>query len=566
MTRAGKWKLGVRVLLGAAMLIAAAVISLRPPVRVPYVEFSRMLRGGEIASVALGEGAMMRVTTTGGAEFSTENPRKENYKETLLEQGVEVTEPGANPAGALVAGVLIGGVLWLMLRQQGKGMARKIGGMEAEAAVPTITFDDVAANEEARRSLRGLVDFIKNPTKYAAYGARIPHGVLLYGPPGTGKTMMARALAGEAGVPFYAVSGSDFVQMYVGVGASRVRDLFKKAHKAERAVIFIDEIDALGKKRESQNDEREQTLNALLTEMSGFSANEGVVVLAATNRLDTLDAALLRPGRFDRQLEIGLPGRKERLQILTLHAGNKPMADDVDLEKVAADTVYFSGAMLESMLNEAAIRAAQHGGEAITAKDIADAMQTVLVGEEKAERGDVSLHEKRVTAVHEAAHALITLRRLPDCRLAQVSIIPSTKGAAGYSMAIQPDRMFLSRRELEAHIAVALAGRAAEQLTFGEDRVTTGASNDLQKATELMSRMCLEWGMDDAMGPMARGALAQVSPIGQSEIATMQARLAAIYQQVLAELERENDTLVRIADALEQQEMLTGEQVLAIAG
>lgn len=567
MTKAAKWKLASKILLAAAMLIAAAVLAYRPLPKLPYREFTDMLALGKVDSILLGESPTMQVTAQDGQRYQTENPRKEGYKEYLLDLGVSVGEATSQPISTVVGIALLCLVLGVGLARQGKGKGgiAKYAAMESvESAVPSITFEDVAANDEARASLRGLVDFIRNPGRYAAYGARIPHGVMLYGPPGTGKTLMARALAGEAGVPFYAVSGSDFVQVYVGVGASRVRELFKKARKAERAVIFIDEIDALGKKRESGNDEREQTLNALLTEMSGFSAQEGVVVLAATNRLDTLDEALLRPGRFDRQIEVGLPGKEERLRILQVHARNKPVVEDVDWSDVAANTVYFSGAKLESMLNEAAILAARRDAGAITRQDIDRAMQTILVGEEKENRGGVSALEKRVTAVHEAAHALVTLLALPESKLSQVSIIPSTKGAAGYSMAIQPDRMFHTREELEAHIQVALAGRAGEELIFGAEKVTTGAANDLQRATELISRMCFEWGMDAGIGPLSRLALRDTLPLGEGEQSLLRSNAAALYERTLTLLRRHQKALLNIAGALEERELLTGEAVQAL--
>ena len=363
-----------------------------------------------------------------------------------------------------------------------------------ECSVPSTRFADVAANDEALESLQDLVEFIKEPEKFSHLGARIPRGVLLYGMPGTGKTLMARALAGEAGVPFFAVNGADFVEMYVGVGASRVRTLFQKARKAGRAVIFFDEIDAIGKKRTNQNDEREQTLNALLSEMSGFRDGDGIVVLAATNRVDTLDEALLRPGRFDRRIEVPLPSLAERLKILEVHARNKPLSADVSLQDVAAETALFSGARLESLLNEAAIVAAKRSGTVISQSDLDKAMDTMLFGMDKP--GGLSYRqEKEQTAAHEAGHALLTALLLPESAIRKVSIIPTGKGAAGYSMAIPPEKLFYQKRELLHHIAVALAGREAEVLFSGEDNLSTGAANDIEKAAGLAQRMVTEWGM-----------------------------------------------------------------------
>ncbi len=436
-------------------------------------------------------------------------------------------------------------------------------GMEPIIDIPNQQFADVAALDEAVDSLRGLVDVLKEPEKYARYGARAPRGVLLYGPPGTGKTLLARALAGEAGVPFYTVSGSDFVQMYVGVGASRVRDLFRKARKAGKAVIFIDEIDALGGRREGGNDEREQTLNALLTEMSGFRGDEGIIVLAATNRPDKLDGALTRPGRFDRQIEVGMPDRAGRLRILSVHAKGKPLARDVDFERLAADTVSFSGAKLESMMNEAALRAARRDNGLITADDVSTAFRSVVIGDEKLSR-TACKREREITAFHEAGHALATILLDPDSRLSRVSIIPSTKGAAGYSMAVPPDRQLLTHAQVEAHIGIALAGRAAEELAFGTASVTTGAANDLAKATELAARMCLEWGMDNEAGLAVRRMLQPWGGSGGGD-SLVRDRMDKIYVMTRDLLDDHRETLSALAEALLDKEWLDGPEAETIA-
>ena len=379
--------------------------------------------------------------------------------------------------------------------------------------IPPVRFADVAANDEAMASLRDLVDFIRRPEAFARMGARIPRGVLLHGLPGTGKTLMARALAGEAGVPFFAVNGADFVEMYAGVGASRIRSLFAKARKAGRAVIFFDEIDAIGKKRDNRSDEREQTLNALLSEMSGFHDRQGVVVLAATNRIDTLDEALLRAGRFDRHIEVPLPGLHEREMILSVHARQKPMDDTVDLPQIAAQTAMFSGARLEGLLNEAAILAVKRGSPAISQQDIHTAMDTMLFGQE---RDSLRLQqEKELTAAHEAAHALATAILLPDSSIRKVSIIPTGRGAAGYSMAVPPEKLFHRKQELLHHIAVALIGREAEILLCGSDHVTNGAANDIEKAAHLARRMVCEWGMLPGTGEVCYFAQPQKDAAAQ---------------------------------------------------
>ncbi len=467
-----------------------------PVEHVAYADFLTRVKAGEVAEVQLTDAASLAAVKADGDSFTFDNPRIDTLKHALLLQGVRVTERAGFEGGyaALLVAVVICGVLLFQRQKRGQAFPTAKSVTESEKTVPSTRFEDVAANEEAMDSLRDLVSFIESPEKYSRYGARIPRGVLLYGPPGTGKTLMARALAGEAGVPFFAVNGADFVEMYVGVGASRVRALFLKARKAGRAVIFIDEIDAIGKKRDNTSDEREQTLNALLSEMSGFRGQEGIIVMAATNRIDTLDEALLRAGRFDRQIEVPLPGYEERVKILQRHALGKPLDENISLPALAAQTALFSGARLESMLNEAAILAAKRNAECISREDVNVAYDTLVCGTDR--RGVYGLEmEREITATHEAGHALVTFFLLPDSHIRKVSIIPSSKGAAGYSMAIQPEKMFHRKQELLGHIAVALAGRAAEEMAYGPDRVSTGAANDIEKAASLARRMVGEWGM-----------------------------------------------------------------------
>ncbi|MEG0269504.1 MAG: AAA family ATPase, partial [Clostridia bacterium] len=374
--------------------------------------------------------------------------------------------------------LLFGGMIFFVRRK--KSERGFVGSIEhhSEGTVPSVRFTDIAANEEALESLHDILSFIRLPEQYSRFGARTPRGVLLYGLPGTGKTLMARALAGEAGVPFFAVNGADFVEMYVGVGASRIRALFKSARK----------------KRDNRSDEREQTLNALLSEMSGFREGDGVVVLAATNRVDTLDEALLRAGRFDRHIEVPLPGYDERVKILEVHARNKPLGADVSLPELAAQTALFSGAKLEGVLNEAAIFAAKRNAERIESEDVNRAINFMLFGMDR--RGNSALaKEREITAAHEAGHALLTAILLPESSIKKVSIIPTGHGAAGYSMAIPPEKMFHQKQELLHHIAVALAGREAETILLGAEGVSTGAANDIEKAATLAQRMVCEWGM-----------------------------------------------------------------------
>ena len=432
----------------------------------------------------------------------------------------------------------------------------------AGQAAPDITFRDVAANDAAMNQLRSLADYLAHPQKYAALGARLPRGVLLYGPPGTGKTLMARALAGEAGVPFFPMSGSDFVEMYVGVGASRVRELFQKARKAGRCVIFIDEIDAIGKRRDESagSDERDRTLNALLSAMSGFSENSGVIVLAATNRVDTLDPALTRPGRFDAKIEVGLPDRRERLAILRLHCHKKPLAEDVDLGRLAADTVRFSGASLESLVNDAAIRAARRGSRVIGENDLHAAFVAAVAGEDRPIASEKN--ELAIVALHEAGHAVACHALLPGHRIERLSILPTTSGAAGYNLTIPAERALPDLNGLTAQIQVLLAGRAAEQLLYSETNLTAGASGDLAQAAELASTMVLDLGMAASPAVSLR-ALSRCAGGGSDGAPLVRRLLDDCYQAVCLLLKSHAGQLEALAARLLEAESLTGRELEA---
>ncbi|MBQ8783150.1 MAG: ATP-dependent zinc metalloprotease FtsH [Clostridia bacterium] len=373
------------------------------------------------------------------------------------------------------------------------------------------TFAQVAGADEEKEELSEMVEFLKAPDKFSALGARIPKGVLLVGPPGTGKTLLARAVAGEAGVPFFSISGSDFVEMYVGVGASRVRDLFEKAKKDAPSVIFIDEIDAVGRHRGAGmgggHDEREQTLNQLLVEMDGFGVNEGVIIIAATNRPDILDPALLRPGRFDRQVTVGHPDAKGREEILKVHAKGKPLAPDVDLKVIANSTAGFVGADLENLLNEAALLAARHNKKAITMEDIEEATIKVVVGTEKKSR-KISDKEKRLTAYHEAGHAVATYCLPGQDPVHQVSIIPRGM-AGGYTMSIPTeDKSYMSKNSMLDELVVLLGGRVAEQIVLGD--ISTGASNDIERASDIARKMVAKYGMSEKLGPISYSSSSEV--------------------------------------------------------
>ena len=409
----------------------------------------------------------------------------------------------------LVIIVIMGAFWFFMMNRQGGGGggAMNFGKSRAKMANPNdqkkVTFRDVAGADEEKADLEEIVDFLKEPKKYMALGARIPKGVLLVGPPGTGKTLIAKAVAGEAGVPFFSISGSDFVELYVGVGASRVRDLFDQAKKLARAIVFIDEIDAVGRQRGAGlgggHDEREQTLNQLLVEMDGFGNNAGVIVMAATNRADILDPALLRPGRFDRQIYIGVPDIKGRVEILKVHARKKPFEDDVSFDAIARSTVGFTGADLENLLNEAALLAAREGKTKIGLKDIDNAFLKVIMGNEKKNRV-ITEHERKITAYHEAGHAL-TSRVLPtQDPVQQVSIVPRGR-AGGFTLNMpKEDKYYNTKQQMEEELIVLLGGRVAEKLII--DDISTGASNDIQRATDIARKMVTKYGMSEKIGPI----------------------------------------------------------------
>ena len=407
--------------------------------------------------------------------------------------------------------VLLGAFWYFMMNKQSGGGAGPMQFGKARARLAQddkrkVTFNDVAGADEEKAELQEIVEFLKNPQKFVQIGARIPKGVLLVGPPGTGKTLIARAVAGEAGVPFLSISGSDFVELYVGVGASRVRDLFEQAKKNAPAIVFIDEIDAVGRQRGAGlgggHDEREQTLNQLLVEMDGFGANEGVIMIAATNRPDILDPALMRPGRFDRQVMVGYPDIKGREAILKVHARGKPLAPDVDLSTIAGSTAGFTGADLENLLNEAALLAARRGLKAITMNEVEEATIKVVVGTEKKSHV-MTDKEKRLTAYHEGGHAVATYYCPNQDPVHQISIIPRGM-AGGYTMQVPTeDRSYKSKKEMEEDLVVLLGGRVAEALML--DDISTGASNDLERATKLARAMVTKYGMSKALGPITYG-------------------------------------------------------------
>lgn len=549
------------------------------PVKVGYNQFLKELASGQVKKVTIGEGSMITYTLGDDQKkYETDNPRKEGFKEELLRHNVEVTESTSNVTTIqyILSTSLTVAMFFLIFRSVKKGGLGRNDQMALNnemirADQLKVGFNEIAGNCEAKEQVGDVISFIKTPEKYTKLGAKMPKGIILYGPPGTGKTLMAKAIAKEAGVPFFSVSGSDFVQLYVGVGASRVRELFKEARKHEKAVIFIDEIDAIGKKRSNGamagNDEKDQTLNALLTEMSGFKDEEGIVVIAATNRLDTLDDALLRPGRFDRHIEIGYPDLKAREEIIKLYFKGKPIADDVSSSELAKQTVYFTGAMLENLINEAAIEAANKQEQMISSKHLDTAFYTVIAGKEKKDRSHISERDRKITAYHEAGHALITKLLAPDNSITKVTIIPSTKGAGGFSMNIPKDKFYLSRDELIARIKISLAGRGAEELIFGKEQITTGASNDIEKATEDLRNLQLKYGMDDAFSMINLAVLTGKERYSDAKwIEKSSKMMQTFYEETKALLVANEEILHDLAGALLEKETLNEKEIASFFG
>ena len=492
-----------------------------------YSDFVEAVQENQVSRVTISpdRGSAVIVENDGRRAEVNLAPDKDLLK-LLTDHNVDIAVQPTRQAGAWqqAAGslvfplLLLGGLFFLFRRAQGGGgggnPAMNFGKSKARVQMEPstqVTFGDVAGIEGAKLELTEVVDFLKNPDRFTAVGAKIPKGCLLVGPPGTGKTLLAKAVAGEAGVPFFSISGSEFVEMFVGVGASRVRDLFEQAKKNAPCIVFIDEIDAVGRQRGAGlgggNDEREQTLNQLLTEMDGFEGNTGIIIIAATNRPDVLDAALMRPGRFDRQVTVDRPDYAGRLQILGVHARSKTLAKDVDLDKVARRTPGYTGADLANLLNEAAILAARRQLTEVSNDEISDAIERIMVGPEKKDRV-MTERRKRLVAYHEAGHALVGAV-MPDYDAVQkISIIP--RGNAGGLTFFTPseERMesgLYSRTYLQCQMAVALGGRVAEEIIYGEDEVTTGASNDLQQVAQTARQMITRFGMSDKLGPVALG-------------------------------------------------------------
>lgn len=567
-------------------------ISSKTTKKISYNEFLTQLDNGNVKEVLVQNGSriVIKLKDGGLVRYYTPYLPDENLVERLHKANV-VFIGEENDSGFLelilmyilpfvIIWLLMGFMIRKMMGGSGGGGVMGVGKSNAKVYIQKetgVTFKDVAGQDEAKESLTEIVDFLHNPHKYAVIGAKLPKGALLVGPPGTGKTLLAKAVAGEANVPFFSLSGSDFVEMFVGVGASRVRDLFKQAQQNAPCIIFIDEIDAIGKSRDSRfgggNDEREQTLNQLLSEMDGFDASKGVLVLAATNRPEILDKALLRPGRFDRRIIVDKPDLRGRVNILKVHSKDVHMDETVDLEAIALATSGAVGSDLANMINEAAINAVKQGRSVVRQSDLLEAVEVVLVGKEKKDR-IMSQEERRIVSYHEVGHALISALQKDAEPVQKITIVPRTMGALGYVMHTPEEEKFLNTKsEIEAMIVSALGGRAAEELVFGN--VTTGASNDIEQATNYARTMITMYGMSDKFGLIALESIENQYLDGRRVLNCADVTAAEIDQEVMRMLKeayekakdllKENRMVMdRIAAFLIEQETITGKEFMNI--
>ena len=562
--------------------------------QLPYSDFIGQARSGDITEVVV-KGQDLQGKLANGAVFTTMLPENENVVERLQGTNVKISAQRPDPDQISPLSVLlswfpmlllIGVWVFFMRQMQGRNGGGVMGFGKSRAKMlneetKRVTFEDVAGIEEAKEELAEVVEFLKDPKKFQRLGGKIPRGALLVGPPGTGKTLVARAVAGEAGVPFFSISGSDFVEMFVGVGASRVRDMFEQGKKNAPCIIFIDEIDAVGRHRGAGlgggNDEREQTLNQLLVEMDGFEGTDGVIIIAATNRPDVLDPALLRPGRFDRQVVIPNPDVKGREKILKVHVRNVPLARNVDLTVIARGTPGFSGADLANLVNEAALLAARRNKRVVGQEEFEDAKDKVMMGAERRSMV-MSEEEKKLTAYHEAGHAVVALHEPQSDPIHKATIVPRGRALGMVMRLPEGDRLSLKRDKLHADLAVAMGGRVAEEIIFGDDKVTTGASGDIRMATDMARRMVTEWGMSDKLGMIHYGANQEEVFLGHSVTqsknmsentanlidAEIKALVQAGYDKAKKLLTDNIDELHKVAKALLEYEMLSGDEIKAL--
>ncbi|MCC7260403.1 MAG: ATP-dependent zinc metalloprotease FtsH [Alphaproteobacteria bacterium] len=560
----------------------------------PFSDFMASVEKGEVASVSIKGSRIVGQTTDGGA-FATYTPDYPDLVGELTKKGVAISAAPEDSGMPSFLGILISwfpillliGVWVFFMRQMqggGKGGAMGFGKSRARMLDQThkrVTFEDVAGIDEAREELEEVVDFLKDPMKFQKLGGKIPKGCLLVGPPGTGKTLLARAIAGEADVPFFTISGSDFVEMFVGVGASRVRDMFEQGKKNAPCIIFIDEIDAVGRHRGigmgGGNDEREQTLNQLLVEMDGFEANEGVIILAATNRPDVLDPALLRPGRFDRQVVVSNPDIAGREKILRVHLKKVPQAPDVDARVIARGTPGFSGADLANLVNEAALLAARRDKKVVTMRELEEAKDKVMMGSERKSMA-MSDEEKKLTAYHESGHAIVALHCPASDPIHKATIIPRGRALGMVMRLPEQDKYSVTREKLKSDLAVAMGGRVAEEMIFGYEKVTSGASSDIQYATRMARAMVMQWGMSDKLGPLYYGndnqemylgnTAGQGAATSEDTANVIDAEVKRIVEEAQAHARKlltdHHDELHRLAEGLLTYETLAGDEIRAL--
>ena len=563
---------------------------------ITYDEFVQMLDDGKVEKVEINSNSLKITAKEKEALgrqqiYTTGIVPDYQLQERLEKAGIEYSAPIEDMKEVILSAVinivlpilLLWGAFALIMRRMGGGggmMGMNVGKSKAKVYIEKdtgVTFKDVAGEEEAKESLQEVVDFLHNPGKYAQIGAKLPKGALLVGPPGTGKTLLAKAVAGEAHVPFFSLSGSDFVEMFVGVGASRVRDLFQEAKKHSPCIIFIDEIDAIGKSRDGRlgggNDEREQTLNQLLAEMDGFDSHTACLVLGATNRPEVLDPALLRPGRFDRRIIVDRPDLKGRVDILKVHSKNVKMDETVDLDAIALATSGAVGSDLANMINEAAILAVKNGRKAVSQKDLFESVEVVLVGKEKKDR-IMSKEERRIVSYHEVGHALVSALQKDAEPVQKITIVPRTMGALGYVMQVPEEEKYLNtKKEIDAMLVGLLAGRAAEEIVF--DTVTTGAANDIEKATRLARAMVTQYGMSEKFGLMGLEVQENeylngrtVMNCGDATAAEVDTEVMKIlkksYEEAKRLLSENREVMDKIADFLIQKETITGKEFMKI--
>ena len=566
-----------------------------PVTEVGYNDFLTMIDKGQVKEVAMEEDQILFTATDENGQtaiYKTGVWPDEGLTERLYESGAEFASAIPTQDSPLLSFlttwvfpillfVAIGQIMGRMLTKRIGGNAMQFGKSNAKIYVESQTgktFADVAGQEEAKDALREIVDFLHNPEKYKNIGASLPKGALLVGPPGTGKTLLAKAVAGEAKVPFFSISGSEFVEMFVGMGAAKVRDLFKQAAEKAPCIVFIDEIDTIGKKRDGAagiggNDEREQTLNQLLTEMDGFDGTRGVVILAATNRPESLDKALLRPGRFDRRIPVELPDLQGRIAILKVHAKDVKMEPNIDFDTIGRATSGASGAELANIINEAALRAVRMGRDAVSQTDLEESVEVVIAGYQR-KGAVISEKEKKIIAYHEIGHALVTARQKDAAPVHKITIIPRTSGALGYTMQIEEgERVLMSREEMLGQLATLTGGRAAEEVVFGS--ITSGASNDIEKATQMARTMITRYGMSDQFGMVALETVSNpylssdssltCSPETSARVdAEVQGMIAAAHDKAVAILKENRELMDELAAYLLEKETITGAEFMDI--